>query len=164
MEKLFTVCRDSREKNGNGWFFPENSLCGGTIIKTMKTGDYSLIGLEDKFVIERKGKISEFVTNITEDRFWNEMDRLEEFEHAFLVLEFTLRDIYTFPQSSDIPKFKQKYIKIKPQFIMKKLSEIELNYKTKIVFVDSEGPDWAENIFKYVSMKYGNCKTKTKIK
>lgn len=150
----YTVIRDTREQSNNGWWFPESSYCLGTKIGTLKTGDYSLIGLEDIFAVERKKNTSEFSQNINEKRFFRELERMDKFEHPFLVLEFTLADIYSFPRNSGIPSSKWKYLKVTPNYILKKLAEIELNFKTKVIFADDNGPDIAETLFKYVNMKY----------
>ena len=47
----YTVVRDTREKPGYGWSWEEHTHskrrppnCDGTVTKTLKTGDYSLIG------------------------------------------------------------------------------------------------------------------------
>src|SRR5688572_9057132 len=59
---LYTVIRDTREQKG--WIFEANAYCEGTVIETMKTGDYTLRGLEDRFVVERKRNVAEFAQNI----------------------------------------------------------------------------------------------------
>lgn len=157
MANKYTVIRDTREQEG--WWFPENGECEGTVEKKLDTGDYSIIGLENKFVIERKRNTSEFSQNINEDRFYRELDRLESFEFPYLLLEFTLDDIFRFPVNSGIPKFKWSKLRLTPQYILKRLLEIEIQYKTRIIFAGDRGMEMAELLFKYVSRHYGKEKS-----
>ena len=54
----YTVIRDTREQEGYTFekFTGRYTSCNGMIIKKLDTGDYSLVGLEDKLCIERKGR------------------------------------------------------------------------------------------------------------
>jgi hypothetical protein len=38
----FTVIRDSREKEGHGWWYDEDAYCIGTEITKLDIGDYSI--------------------------------------------------------------------------------------------------------------------------
>lgn len=154
--KKYKVIKDTREQLG--WEFNPGPSCDGMTIATLKTGDYSLEGFENKFVIERKGDLSEFSNNITQQRFHDELLRLEEFELPFIVLEFTMEDIYKFPQSTQIPPSKYKYIKITPQFIVKALLDIEVKHKTKIILAGKYGKEVASSLFKRVCEYYGQTK------
>jgi len=151
--KKYKVIKDTREQLG--WEFNPSPSCEGMTIATLKTGDYSLEGFEDKFVIERKGDLSEFSMNITQKRFHSELERLESFELPFVILEFTMEDIYKFPQSTQIPPSKYKFIKITPQFIVKALLDIEVQFKTKIILAGKFGREVASSLFKRVCEHYG---------
>jgi len=150
---MYTVIRDTREQNG--WWFPEDDECQGTSVQKLDSGDYSIIGAEDIFSIERKATTAEFAMNICEKRFFDELARLEEYNHPFLLLEFSYEDLLNFPHNSTIPKSKWSKLKVKPKFLISKLHEIELNYKTKIIFAPFDGAERAKTLFKYVSKKYG---------
>ena len=92
MKSKVHVIRDTREqKTGNGWWFPESSLCAGTVVQTLKSGDYTLEGFEETFVIERKSGTAEIAQNINEGRFVRELERLEEFRFPFLLVIMTAR-------------------------------------------------------------------------
>jgi hypothetical protein len=119
----------------------------GQIEKKLDTGDYSIVGLEDIFVIERKGSIGEFYQNMVEKRFEAELARLEEFRWPFVILEFELRDIMMFPFSSGIPKRIWPKLRMKPQFILKRLNDFQLSYRTKFIFAGKFGRDMAINLF-----------------
>lgn len=84
----YTVVRDSREKAGKGWQFPATTTCAGTVVAGLKTGDYSLQGLEHIFTIDRKGTAVEFVGNLHQPRFLRELERMKAFELAIVMLEF----------------------------------------------------------------------------
>jgi ERCC4-type nuclease len=126
------------------------------INRKLDTGDYTVEGLEQKLVIERKRNVAELAINITEDRFWREMERMGSYEHRFLLLEFGIDDIRSYPEGSTIPKAKQKFIKVKGPFIMKKLSEIQIDYGVDVVFCgDTDNALWmATNIMKRVHARY----------
>lgn len=142
----YTVIRDSREQK-NYWTFEENNVCAGTIVEKLNTGDYSISGLENIFSLERKYSSGELAKNITEKRFERELERMDKFEHSFLVLEFTLEDVLQFPFGSTIPRSRWKDLKVSSNFILKRILEIETSHKVKIIFAGKNGKLIAERIF-----------------
>lgn len=148
----YEVIRDTREQNG--WFFAESNECFGTAEEKLDSGDYSIRGLENVFSIERKGSTGEFAQNITQKRFDRELDRLEQYAHPFLILEFTANDIETFPANSGIPLYLRKKIKISPNYIWSRVLEFDVKYKTKVIFAGSQGKKIAEILFRKMCMLY----------
>lgn len=148
----YTVLVDSREQIP--WKFNKSEYCAGSEITKLETGDYSLKGMEAYFVIERKGTIAEWSQNILEKRFLNELDRLENFPFAFLLLEFDMKDVMNFPYTSSIPHYKWAGLKIKPDFILRKTLELQMKYKTKFIFVGKFGQPVALSLFKRISEYY----------
>ncbi len=139
------VIKDTREKKqGNGWFFDNME------IKTMKTGDYTLAGYEDSFVIERKCSTGEVAKNIVEERFVRELERMENFKWPFIILEFDMVDLTHFPENSGIPKDMWPKLRINAGFILKKICEYQIKYKTKILFASKYGKQFAEQIFREI--------------
>lgn len=134
----FNIIIDTREQQA--WEFPRYS----TANKKLDTGDYSLGGLEDVLCIERKKSVSEIASNITEKRFEDVLERMTKYKYTYMIFEFSLTDVLMYPQGSEIPRHKWKYIRISPNFILKKLSEYMINYNIKIIFGDS--PKNAEKI------------------
>ena len=65
----FTVIRDTREKEGHGWWFDENAYCIGTEKTKLDIGDYSIKDKEHILCIERKESVSELAGNCGEKRF-----------------------------------------------------------------------------------------------
>jgi hypothetical protein len=121
---MFDVIIDTREKQP--WSFAQSSSIDNIINKKLDTGDYSIVGLEDVLCIERKRSVSELATNITQDRFKNEMERMSNFPYKFLILEFDYFQIDMYPEGSNIPKDLQSKIRINGSYIMKVLSEIQV--------------------------------------
>lgn len=100
----YTIIRDTREAPGHGWFWDKNTnpkqrppICGGTIIKTMKTGDYTLLGYEDVLCIERKISYAELWGNYAErERFQDQMERMSVFKHKMVIIETQLtKDVFS---------------------------------------------------------------------
>lgn len=150
------VLRDTGEKPGYGWVFPSSSLISGTRSENLFTGDYSLEGFyeEKTFVIERKGSVTEFVANVSQKEKWadfkDELQRLEEFRFAFLILEFPLPLLLDFPVGSGIPKERWGELRVSPAFLLKRYLEIELNFKTKIIFAGDRGYEVASSLVKRI--------------
>lgn len=107
----FTVLRDTREKvEGKGYTFEPNQYIVGTEIDTLYPGDYSIKGFEQTVVIERKNSTGEFFSNLSQDRFRNEMRAIFPIRFKLFLLEFDFKDILQFPEFSGIPpKTKSKF-------------------------------------------------------
>lgn len=148
----YEVVKDTREQQG--WNFIPSLNCAGMVVSTLKTGDYSLKGLEEIFIIERKGSCGEFATNVFQKRFFRELDRMEDFAHAYLILEFDFDTLKRFPEGSGIPRSRWKYLKVSANLLLRKYAEIELKYKTKVIFAPFNGKERASLLFKYVSELY----------
>lgn len=151
MAKQYTIIRDTKEKENHGWFFDKKDNCLGTKEYKMKTGDYTIEGLEELFTIERKGSTAEFAKNIFEKRFERELQRMESFKYPFMVLEFTLDDVLLFPLNSGIPKYLWYKVKMNGPLMFSSLLRYQLQYKTKIILAGSEGKTIAEKLFDLVS-------------
>ena len=139
------IIRDSREKKGY-WVFA-GKRCK---VQGLKTGDYTLKGFEDVLCIERKKTVMEIAGNFTHKSgaFWREVDRMAEFPHAYLILEFTQDELLGYPWKSDIPKFLKRKIRIRGGYLATKLEIIE-ERGIKVIFAgDRDGAiAIAERIF-----------------
>jgi ERCC4-type nuclease len=150
----YTVIKDTREKQ-LGWTFSAGKNCLGMVVDTLKTGDYTIAGYENIVIIERKANTGEFVKNVVQDRFDRELKRLQKFRHPFIILEFTMEDVINFPLGSGIPKDKWKDLRVSNWFLLKRIVELEMKYKTKIIFAGTRGKEVAASIFKRVVEQYG---------
>lgn len=162
-ESKYTVIRDTREQHDHGWYFPPSERCAGTLTQKLGEGDYSILGFEKLVTIERKGSVSEFCGNLTQERFigefkegkplnkQSEIIRLEAIQWPFILLEFTVDDLLKYPNIPDVPFRLRKHIKFKGAAALKKIIEIQMKYKTKIIFCGEErAKDVASSIFKRI--------------
>lgn len=151
----FTIVVDTREQMP--WEFGFHT----TSKRKLDTGDYSIEGMESIFTIERKMSVSEIATNITENRFKDVLERLSKIPHAYLIMEFSIEDIYTFPVGSDIPKKLWDKLRVKGNYIMKVLLEASLNYNIQLIFCgDAENAErTAVSLMKRIYEKYGKKQT-----
>ncbi len=147
------IIRDTREQK-HFWDFPESYWCSGTNVEGLSTGDYSIRGMESFFTIERKYSTGEFSTNICEKRFNRELARMDKMDQAYLILEFTLEDIESFPHNSTIPSKVWSKLRVSPKFIRKRLFEIMSDYNIQVILAGNRGPEYAEWIFKRMVVLY----------
>lgn len=152
----YLVLRDTNEHEGKGWIFPPKDSCLGTEERNLYTGDYSIDGFYQNkcFVIERKGGVSEFAANISQKEKWDdfkqELERLEEFKHPFVICEFPFSLLENYPCGSGIPQYKWPKIRVTPKFLLKRFFEIQLKFKTKFLFTNAGGFDAAESLMKRI--------------
>jgi len=130
----FFVIKDTREQEG--YYFKAYGNCAGMIEEKLDTGDYSIKGLEDKLCIERKGCVEELAVNLGQKKyaFLNELERMSEFPHKFLVLEFSVEDLAKFPDESRIPIKNKASVKITGKYMLKCLMEFMLYNNVQVLF------------------------------
>jgi len=76
----FVVAIDTREQ--------EPYAFEGAVTKTLPTGDYSIVGLEDHVTVERKSKADAYGSlGQGRARFRREFERLSNFDYAVVVIE-----------------------------------------------------------------------------
>lgn len=140
---------DTREQNP--WAFEKSEAA------SLKTGDYSLKGFEDKICIERKGCVEEFANNLGRDfpRFERELGRMTMFPHRFIICDFPFRSVAEYPKSCSSLKA-QNFSKMSGKFLTKKITEIAVNYNINIIFFDSrkEAILYVESLMKRIYEKY----------
>jgi hypothetical protein len=124
----FTIIVDTREQKP--WLLANNAKAN---VK-LDTGDYSIQGLENVLAIERKRNVAEVANNITEKRFVDVVDRLSKMKYSFILLEFDMEDVIRYPIGSDIPKRLWNKIRISPAFIIKHLTDLQIDHNIKIIF------------------------------
>lgn len=145
----FVVLKDTREQAG--WTFKPGKGCLGMQSATLKTGDYTLLGYESVFTIERKGTTAEFAGNVFDARFTRELERLALFRYAFVVLEFDLSDLYAFPANSGIPKSRWRRLRVNGTLLVKRLNDYLVQYPTiHFVLVGGNGREFATSLFRRV--------------
>jgi len=94
-EPGFIVAIDTREQKP--YRFPQFE------VKTLTTGDYSIVGLEDRIAIERKSKEDAYSSlGQGRARFERELERLSRFDYAAIVIEASLPDFLQAPAFSQM--------------------------------------------------------------
>ena len=80
------VIVDTREKK------PFNLKGFETVLRALKTGDYSIVGFEDKFCIERKSYNDFYSTLVSNFRhFQKELNRMSKMQYSYIIVEGTLK-------------------------------------------------------------------------
>jgi ERCC4-type nuclease len=165
MSKKYTILKDTREQNGyhfNDFDYHTGSAnaCAEIIDQKLDTGDYSIQGFEDKICIERKACVEELANNLghKKEAFINEIKRMEQFPHKYLILEFSLKDLLRFPENTRISMENKALIKITGRYMLKCLIEFQLNNNVHVLFCgDRKGAIFAINsIFKRITEIYTN--------
>ena len=142
----YYVVKDTREQNG--YFFSKFNKCAGMVTQKLDTGDYTIEGMEDKICVERKASVEEISINLCKQKhaFMNEIERMKEFPHRFLILEFSLDDLIKFPDETRIPADKIKSVRITGKYILRCLMEFQVHDGIHVVFADDK-----YNAFRYIS-------------
>jgi ERCC4-type nuclease len=145
-----TIIQDTREKKPwNFQFYGFNQEMG-----TLKTGDYTILGLEDIVRIERKRSTSEIAMNLglKSKQFYAEMTRMLKFPHRYIICEFPYGRILEFPENSGIPPYLKKKVRMNGGFIGLSLEKLKSNYGMEIIFANSpsEAEEAAVEIFNRV--------------
>jgi hypothetical protein len=150
----YTVIRDTREKEGYGWYFNEQSLdrrppsCNGTIEQKLDTGDYSLVGYEDILTIERKNDFSELWVNLSErDRFEEEMARMVNIKYSYILIESVLTSDHF---NLSPPQYKRG---VPGKALIKWIFYIGIKYNVNVIPVGGCGKSVARVIFEEVVRK-----------
>lgn len=132
------IIRDNKEKVGY-WEFDFIENCQ-QVSASLKTGDYTIKGLEDIVCLERKRTTGELSINLGSkwEVFSRELQRMEPFKYKYILLEFSLDDVLNFPKNSGIPQSKWQFIKIHPKFILGRIEYIKKTYNIKVIFCGSK--------------------------
>lgn len=153
----YTVLRDSSEKRDFGWSWDESDLCNGTIVTSLYTGDYTLQGLEDTFIIERKLSVSELYQNlITKDykRFKDELIRLRDFKHAYIVCEFDLPTLFGFPWNCPKIPRRARYKMKGGAHLYDRITKLYVDYNFQIIFAGKSAKQVVSSIFSRMVTMY----------
>jgi ERCC4-type nuclease len=122
------VIVDTRENPGYN-FERFSNWIGGIVRRALPTGDYSIVGLENKITVERK-TLEDLVITLTHnrERFIRECERLLAFERKLIIVEASLSDIkspYEYAQAAH------------PNSVLGSLIAIKAKYEIEICFLCS---------------------------
>jgi len=151
-KKLPTIIVDTREKQPI--LFEGDPLINDVVYTKLDFGDYSIQGLENHIIIERKSSVNELISNFSADpdRLWREFERMAHVKHKFFVIEETLADVLN-PDKYFIST--KKYYKNKysiPKIVINGLLKISLEYNVHVIYAGNKG----KNIIKGLLLKAFN--------
>ena len=139
----FTIAIDVQEKLP--WRFTgfkcdsphsDKDLVIPTKIQHLRTGDYSIVSMEDRVTIERKSLADLYGTlGNNRERFARELERMREFEFRALVIEATWLTLSTSPP---------EHSGMNPKSVFRSLIAIAQRYNVHVY--DAPTPVFAERI------------------
>lgn len=112
-----TIAIDSREQRAYGF--------KNAVVKALRTGDYSIVGLEGRIAIERKTKDDAY-KSITQGyaRFAREAERLAALDYGAIVVECSLEELLRPP----------RHARINPRVVARVLLRWSVAYRLPIFF------------------------------
>lgn len=145
------IIKDTREKNP--WDFSFYPECEAEYNQALPTGDYTIFGYEKKIIIDRKASVEEIAMNISKksiDRFTRELERMKEFDERYIICEFSLDDLISFPKNSVVP-----VVKVNGEYVLKRILELEKQFNVQFIFCRDriEAQDKVMELFKNVVIK-----------
>jgi len=126
------MIRDSREKKP--WDYSRDTSFGGQEVAALKSGDYSIKGLENVITIERKKDANELIANFTtdKDRLYREIERLKEYKFAAIVIEQSLTQLLNADNYFISKRYKNR--KVPVAIVIQNLIKIMVEHGILIVF------------------------------
>lgn len=109
------------------------------VIQTLQTGDYTLKGYEKLCCIERKRTSGEIAVNLGVKKapFMKEIARMQEFEHRYIICEFSEDTLMKFPYEAGIPKSMIPRIRISKNYISSCLKNFNDELGINVIFCNS---------------------------
>lgn len=117
------VVIDTAEQEGHFWHFLDDQFT--TEHRKLRTGDYTVRGLEDMLTIERK-TLGDAVNTVIHQwtRFRKELYRMAAMDHAIVVVEASVEDILAHRYESDA----------EPASVLGRLNSIIIDHGLPVVF------------------------------
>ena len=145
------IAIDTREQKP--FVFRAVGVVEGVVVKTIKTGDYSIEDMEHLIAIERKSPMDLYQTlGRGNARFQRELERASELDYFAVVIECN------FSVCRD-GTFKEAYrTKMRSNVIMKILGTLMLKYNFQVFFAQT--PAEASSITRWLLTNYYNNKEK----
>jgi len=120
----------------------------GSVTKMLKTGDYSILGLEDKVAVERKTKEDAYGScGARRVRFEKELKRLSSFDYGAVVIEASLSNLLTPPS----------YTEVNPLVVVNSFVSWSIKYSINIFFASNR--EYARELVRLVLYKYWKYRT-----
>lgn len=132
------ILQDSKEKIP--WNFSIYDDVTEQRVIGLKTADYTMVGYESSFCIERKRTTGEISINLGQKakQFANELVRMQTFDKRYIICEFSEYQLLEFPNYSDIPKYLHKKIKVTGKFLYKRIVDWTIKYDVELFFANNK--------------------------
>lgn len=148
------ILQDNKEKNP--WDFTFFGF--QQEVTNIKTGDYTIKGLEHVVVIERKASTGEIATNFGAKwkRFENELKRMDNVIHKYIVCEFPITNINIFPANSGIPPKSLHKIRMNSGYLFKQIEYVKNTYNIEFIFANNhnEANIKVKELFQWIYQSY----------
>jgi hypothetical protein len=132
LQKTYVILQDTREQLP--WSFEKTELFPTVKRIGLLAGDYTVEGFEQIVAIDRKKSVSEFATNVSEVRWGTFLDKLSNVTLPYIVCEFSLDDILSFPYNSGVPKKIWPKLKATPDYLLSWIVRLSVEYGIHVIF------------------------------
>jgi len=127
--------------------FRKSKYVEGTVVKTLKTGDYSIEGHENRIAFERKS-LSDLYGTVGKGhkRFQKELERARNMDYFAVIVEapFHAALVKDFPEA--------KYTRLRGDVVIKILMTIKMKYGVDVIFAQDRGE--ASTIIRHIFRAY----------
>lgn len=138
---------DTREKTP--WDFDDDEAFEEVVYRKLDAGDYSIQGLEDVIVIERKASVDELFNNFTKnkERIYAEFERLKDHPFKVILIEESCDDVLN-PSTYYVnrKRINKQSPKMPPAVVASNLTTLMLEHGAHIIFAGSKGCSMARGI------------------
>lgn len=144
------IVQDTREKEP--WSLTSFEEVRAQVVETVNAGDYVIQGKEHLITIDRKKVPAELANNLGmyKDRFERELQRMQKFQHRYVVCEFPYEKLAMFPKGSGLPIRVQRKVRAKGKFLVKQVERMSEEYEVEFIFCANreEAQEIAIELFK----------------
>ncbi len=130
-----SIIVDTREKTP--WSWENDDAFEAVIYKKLDGGDYSIAGLEDILVVERKATVDELFVNFTtnKERLKAEFERLEKHKFKIFVIEETCDDVFNpYKYFINKKKINKRSPRMPVAVVASALTNLMLEHNVHIIF------------------------------
>jgi len=117
----------------------------GEKVTTLKTGDYSVEGMEDLVAVERKSLDDLIITLMhNRQRFFDACERMSSFKWRAIIVEATLEDVKS-------PYTGNQFVKAHPNGVFGSLDAVEAKFSLPVIYTSKDRSLAEEKLASYLS-------------
>jgi len=143
----FVIVVDSQEAKYPYLFHGELIVRKRLLVDGIRTGDYSIQGLEHKITIERK-TVTDLYSSLStrREKFMEEMKRVQFFDCKALLIEGTYDQVINAPKTGYVRKFSG----MRRESVLGSLVKINMEYGITVIFAGNRknGEEWTLHTLK----------------